>query len=201
MNLGLEYLLRSGLIRELFEMPCSLFLEKEQQKKVAVLMRRGKRHFIQHWNLFQCEPGQALPPMMEYEVEDVFDNPYVVPKGYYPLQYADRPVPIHVNTYRHPMDREVYESFFNMITHSWTHRLRRADWLWGAFLHIYGIRMLRRGGRDLYLRSMDIFREQEAVRINSPKQWKIWSMWLEYLMPDLGLSDEAVPAELVFTSW
>lgn len=195
MNLNLEYLVRSGLIKEFFQTPCSLFLEKEANKKVVVLAEKHRTKVAQHWNVFQCASDEALPPMNEYEVDTFFDNPMVIPRGYRPLEYACQSIPSRLNSWSHPMEQEMYDLCHNSLLNSWAHIVERRDWLWNAFLEVYEIEVTYYHSWHNLNRIARTFQEQEQVRQCYPRKWKYWQMWLKHLMS----FTETAP-ELVFTS-
>lgn len=204
MNLYLEYLIRTKLIRKFLNYPCSIFVECGNFKKIIIIVKKLGSTLIQHWDVYSCSPQEALPPMYEYKVEDAFDNPYVVPVGFKLLHYRHQSVVTGINTRRHPMDEETYNNFCEQICNSWRHNNIRRNWLWEAFVNVYQIKYipedLWRYFDDWAANLTDHAIEQDFVREKMPKKWKYWQMWVKRFMPELCRNDR-VSSELIFTSF
>lgn len=183
MNLCLEYLIRTETIKDFLMLPCSLFLESdEEQKKVVVFSK--KRHHIctQEWDVSPCNPQHVLPPMKEFVISSVFE--YKIPLPFYPLRYQASSVPRYYGS-RHPIEQQVYEYCVDNQLTSKYHQITRRVWLWATFLKTYKLFQLNTSEMTQY-----------AIKMKHPKKWRFWEIWEKYLMPQ----EEGVSAELIFSA-
>ena len=194
MNLGIEYLIRSGVAKDLLEFPCSLFIEKQRNEKVVVIIAKSRQTYsIKHWNLFLCEPGNALPPMHELEVEKIQD--FALNSEFSPLRYFGQPIPSKRNSWRHPMPKHIYEEYYNKFMSSMTHELIKRCWLWAAFMDAYQISTsLRLEFLPEYLKMLQ---EQEWVMERCPRKWKFWGMWCKHMLAE---TNNDMATELAFST-
>jgi hypothetical protein len=200
MTPAIEYLIRTGLIRDWLVIPCSLFLYENEtfRKKVVTVgeeFKPSRFYSVKHWNVGECSPEQALPSMTEYRVrkEELFSHPAVILPGYRLMSYTQESVVSGHNSYKKPMSAQLYSHFFDNTLDSLRHFTRRTNWLWGQFVRIYARELC---ATHNYISS--VFRSEAEVALDQrdivyrllKKEWQYWLAWQEYLMH--------APGELVF---
>lgn len=208
MNLGIEYLIRSGVAKDLLEFPCSLFLEQQRNKKVIVIdkpRRLGRSvqnnysailptYSVKHWDIFLCESKSALPPMDELKVKKIQD---ISTAGFSSLKYFGQPIPANKNSWRHPMSQQVYEEYYNQFTSSFLHMAIKRCWLWAAFMNVYQIIDKSLSSSLEYLpEHLRMFEEQRCVSKKHPLKWKFWEMWCKHML----VENENIATELAFST-
>jgi len=198
MNLAIEYLIRSGAARSLFDTPCSLYIVgRYEADKIAITIDKG--YTVRHWMLDLCSGEQALPPMTEFRVTDVFQSEAVVKPNYCLLQYQEDPIPSCKNTYREPMPGDEYCFYSDRFPLSGKHDTAKNCWLWRSFRGIYlsglGLPTQTLSPFRSSKSSEEIVEEQQIFTAECyPKFWKYWQMWLKHMLPP-----SKVPGELVFS--
>jgi len=198
MNLAIEYLIRSGAARSLFDTPCSLYIVgRYEADKIAITIDKG--YTVRHWMLDLCSEEQALPPMSEFRVSDVFGSEAVVKPNYCLLQYQEDPIPSDKNTCREPMSGDEYFLYIDRFPLSSKHDVAKNCWLWRSFRRIYlsefGLPIQTYSPFRSSKSSEEIVEEQQAFTVaNYPKFWKYWLMWTKHMLPQ-----SKAPGELVFS--
>jgi len=200
MNLAIEYLIRSGAARGLFETPCSLYIVgRYEADKIAITIDKG--FTVKHWLLDQCGEENVLPPMTEYRVADVFESDAVVKPDYCLLEFQEDPIPSGKNTYREPMASDEYFSYADRFPISSKHEIAKNCWLWRSFRRIYlssislpspslcGFFRVSSKTPEEVVEDQQIFTAE-----NYPKFWKYWLMWTRHMMPP-----NKFPGELIFS--
>jgi len=204
MNLGLEYLIRSGLIKSWLSVPCSLFLtEYDTDNRLVVTIgeefKPSEFFSVKHWHISNCQPEQALPSITEGRVPkaDIFSHPMVIVPGHRLFRYHLESIPVGYNHYSHPMSNEVYDFFFDASVNSLAHRRKKHDWLWERFLHIYvpNLLSLTRYINSAYRSDAEIAEDQrQLVQEYYPAVWAYWEKWTKYM-----LHLDSTPGELIFS--
>lgn len=188
MNLGIEYLVRTGVVRNFLETPCSLFYQnKEGDKLVVTLHKEDPGYAMRHWKVFAY--GENLPPMEEFYTETPFDD-FRVPSGFTLLEYREEPVEDHENHWRRPMSISLYKSYCEHFLNSNRHRRIKEVWLWRGFTKACGIEFERRA--HFYL---EYLTEAAIVEERYPDNWRRWLVWRKHMLDFQG-----VPGELIFSS-
>ena len=199
MTPALEYLIRTDLIKEWLTVPCSLFLHKDDSRKVVVTIaeefKPSDYYSVKHWQIGLCSSEQALPFMEEFRIfkGSVFSHPLIILQGHTLLKYHQESIASQHNTFRQPMSPELYSYYYENATDSLLHQKKRANWLWNQFALIHA--------PDLYAASHYIssaFRseasladeQRDLISKYMKKQWRYWLMWQKHLL----LS----PGELIF---
>jgi hypothetical protein len=198
MTPALEYLTRTGLIKEWLTPPCSLYLyERITFKKLAVTINeeftRSDFYSVKHWILSECRREQALPPMRECRVpkKEVFDHPAVVVPDHHLIPYFESVIPDRLNSYRASMDRLIYQDFYDKFAASTKHLQYQVNWLWGVFVRIYAPELMILQGTYELKTDFEIYEEQRDLVFRYQKGiWKYWHMWLDYMLHS--------PGELIF---
>jgi hypothetical protein len=202
MNLAIEYLVRTGAIKNFLEIPCSLFVENVREKisKVLIIkedLDRSCAYQITQWHLDCLKPEEMLPicDMSFIDKNDVFVSDKVILPGFSPLPYVEQPVATNKNVFNHPMDKIDYAYFFNNYLNSLKHRMAKSDWIWRAFVWtVFGsILTENHFALESWERRTTIDKEQAYVKARFQNRWFQWTVWKnEFLIA------ESVAPELVF---
>lgn len=202
MNLGVEYLVRTGAIKNFLEVPCSLFVESHDgQTGKAIHLKEALGRpglcFYRIWHLDRTDNYTLLPACDEthISIDDVFESDMVVLPGYAPLPYIEQPVKTAKNSYKSPMDDIEYNHFTSNYLRSPRHRQSRLCWLWRQFmkLHLRDEMYEDWDERDLWGKNLISEREMITIKYAYPRLWTQWASWQNEL-----LIDGTVAAELVF---
>ena len=206
MSISIEYLTRTGLAKDLITFPCSVFLTKRQLgNRMAISIDKNKNGYsVKRWDIYECNQSQALPPMEEFLVENLFCDSRVVLSDTVILGFQHKPIPSEENSVKHPMPLVKYQNYFDKYLQNFDlHNNIKEQWLWNSFLSTYhpemivlGMSIKRAIGFFGSYGEKEIMREQkEIIEINFPKTWKFWSMWKKYM-----LEFEGIPGEFCFCS-
>lgn len=202
MYLAIEYLVRKGIVREWFTVPCSLFLTETFNKKVVTISEEFKPstfYCVKHWHVRSCNRNQAVPSFTEFRVPkaEVFSHQAVVLKDHRLMPYFVSPIPFSENSYNHPMMDDIYQFFYNHYLDSYKHRENKVNWLWGEFMQTYLPQFCGKSNYiPLYKSDAEIASDQRNfVATQHPEMWQCWVKWCKYM---LHLEDGSVPGELVF---
>lgn len=212
MNLALEYLLRNGLIKNFLTLPCSVFMQNSDKIRIAVsIYERDDRYSIKRWDLTKCHKDQALPPMEEIYVDDVFGEfNKIVHEEYYPISYIFGSVPNRQNNWQKPMTKELYDKFINTALNSEWHYCWKIVWLWQTFISVYFKDFERNAGYGIgtfldksFLNSRrypvtmeNLYINQDKCRMvkDHPKYYDFWNKWVDNIV-----LPSALPGELIFS--
>lgn len=206
MNLGIEYLARTGLLKEFFTSPCSLFLERSPRSKkklkgtkLVVTISNGNDYYIvKHWYVSLFKDYEALPAMEEYYVEDVFSSPNVIVPDYRLFKYKNK-YPSRQNSWRTPMPEDVFKTYHDEYFNSKQHRTACEKWLLETFLKVHIPELFKFGDRlTTYFGTkiptdMITKKQKHELLNNFPKKNKYWEMWRRYM-----LDFDGTPGELSF---
>ena len=189
MNFALEYLLRTNLIKNIFDLPCSLFMEQGRSNILVItIYKRDLGYLIKHWHINDCAVNQALPSFTEFLVpEEKIANTIKV-KNFRPIRFYIKPVPSRMNSYSHPMPKSVYDFYSdNFLTNTNFFRIKR-EWLWQHFFKTYFNKTI------LNLYRVDPFTiQQELVKKHFKYYWNFWEQWEKHMLIDVNL-----PGEIAF---
>ena len=187
---------RTGISKELIEFPCSIFLTKQcGERFVLSIYKSTQTYIVKKWNIHQCDPDQALPPMEEFIVEDLFNDTQMVLPDTTILRFHHTSIPSSENATNRPMTEEKYHEYFNNYLESFVaHNNARERWLWYSFLSAYHPEIIRFGmsvkrtvGFFGSYAQKEIMQDQKMiVEIKHPKTWKYWSMWKKYMLDFKG---------------
>lgn len=220
MNLGIEYLVRSGLIREFMVCPCSIFVKSGDDKKVVTINKANIQndehstlYCVRKWFVSDCDEQQPIPSMEESIVRDIdlFISPEVILRGYAPLYFDCSSVEWKRNRGNngHPMPEYIYENYFHKMFTPIAHSIKREHFLWGNFTSAYIPAIDHIAVEDeSYLRSgwtAGPFRrntrrqktpsyagQQKLIERNFKNIWHAWLKWKKFMLFD------TVPGELIF---
>jgi hypothetical protein len=204
MNISLEYLQRTGVLKDIASYPCSLFLTHpyNNNKIVIVVDRRGDKFILRQWDVFACEADQILPPLKETVVENPFEAKFI-PFGYILFDCRTQSIPWRENGVTHPMKQDRYYAYFDNICQNnfIRHNEAKDRWLWAAFISIYHPELLVYSmsvKRSLnfyssYGESEIINDQKQIVDTNFPRDWKCWNIWRRHMLDYMG-----VPGEYLF---
>lgn len=195
MNLALEYLVRTKSIRNFFDTPSSLFLERGGEKMVITFDGNvGDQSIrIKRWPISDIPVGSFLPkPSLMTVGRGEFFEYDLIPEGYSILKYCEEPVDTSLNSYKKPMMAETYQWFVDHMLYSETHRYFKEYWLWEAFF----CKALSQEARFLYP-EREMLLTDFAERGGDNHPWHLWRLWKRTLLPD---KDIRAACELIFMS-
>lgn len=193
MNPAIDYLIRTNLIKNWFELPCSIFLyEKTTNNKIVLTINEEftKSNFfsIKKWNIGCCKKEHVLPDMTECRVlkEQIFQHPATILPDHRLINYIQQSVMSNYNSHRTPMSVELYAHFNENSITSFTHKKYRENWLWQHFTKIYLPDL------SINLNYINIINneQKELVSKYRKKEWKYWQIWKKHLLLH--------PGELIF---
>lgn len=203
MSLGIDYLTRSGVIKEFFDVPSTIFVESiDKKSKKIISIKESLDHADCYtsriYDLSATEASNELPASKEYLVpkNEVFVHEKVILSAHMPIPYCDTSVDHRRNVYNSPMEEEDYRYFLENYLLSSRHRAWRADWLWRAYMMLYLPSLVDKmwDSRRYWQKRLIVEREQSLVRGTKPKSfWIRWALWRNEL-----IKDESSPNELVF---
>lgn len=213
MNLGMEYLVRSGLVRDFMTFPCSIFV-KSGEDKIAVTINKANtghtetciQYSVKNWFISDCDEGQPIPSMQEEIVRDVdlFHSPSVILEGYSPLYFDCNSLEWKRNRGNngHPMPDYIYEDYFHKMLSPATHQIKKEAFLWACFTEAYipSIKfMIDDDYRDYVpmshrrtLKKTVHVEQQKLVERNFKTIWWAWRKWKKFMLFN------TVPGELIF---
>ncbi len=206
MNLGIEYLVRSGLIKKFMELPCSIFVKSSSTKVVITIntANTGKKYCVRNWCISSCREDQPIPSMLEYIVgdSDLHHDSSVVLTGFTPLYFDCNSVEWKRNRGNngHPMPDYVYEDYFHKMLSPLSHHIKKETFLWDSFVNTYlpSIEYMideevpHHWGRSSSSRGLIHTRQQRLVEKNFKGVWRAWLKWKKFMLFD------TVPGELIF---
>jgi len=206
MSISTEYLIRTGLIRDFAKFPCSVFFSSKNagDRLVVSVTRRSPAFSMKTWNLQQCDPSQALPPMYEKIVDDPFEDIKSFSSEFTSLEIQHKSIPSGENSVKQPMPEDRYRLYFDgHLSNFEDHKLNKDVWLWNAFLSVYypqlivfGMSVKRTIGFYGKYAETEITNDQkEIVEKLHPKIWRCWMMWKKHM-----LDFDGPPGEFLFFS-
>lgn len=220
MNLGIEYLIRSKLIREFMTLPCSIFVKRDYEKKVVTINKaniQNDKHAtlydVKNWLISECDEEQPIPSIEEFIVRDVdlFCSSHTILKGYTPLYFDCNSIEWRRNRGNngHPMPDYIYEDYFHKMLNPISHASKREGFLWKAFTTAYipaiehiameeeepsyrgwGSSIGRR--RKTKSPQPSFLNQQNLIEKNFKNIWLGWLKWKKFMLFN------TVPGELIF---
>jgi hypothetical protein len=192
MSLGLEYLQRKGVLKEMISYPFSLYLTNEitHEKVVLCLSRQNANYRVRKWLVSQTQEDQQLPPMEECLTPELFGEETVL-SGYQLITCRHQAIPSRENSYSHPMPKSRYNYYFNnYLTDFDRHKIAKDRWLWTAFASVYRPELIVYGmsvKRSLNFYNSygdnEIIQDQKTiVETHYPQDWRRWKLWCGYLL-------------------
>lgn len=210
LNLGIEYLIRSGIIKSFIDFPCCIFVKNGDQKVVVTINPSNDKEYfcVRNWLLYRCRDSQPIPPMEEHMVsqEELYKHKAVILEGYSPLYFDCRSVKTKLNKGNggHPMSQNEYAQFFENMLNPYEHFIKKERFLWKSFtdVHIPSIEFLHEeehkpSGWHFYVYtqispSKKILQQMELVRTNFKTLWQYWIKWKKFML------FFTTPGELIF---
>jgi len=196
MNLGIEYIVRTGIAKDILKPPYSIFLANPNRKKVVVTVYQSDDYFIgKYWDVTNCSSQQALPPMYEFIANDLKEIRKQL-QGHKLLAFNEQLISNVWNTWRYPMPDYIYHSCLDEFVSSRYHQRNRILWLWKAFLSIYGLIYNKEDEEDEedeeFLSEYSLMQHHSnRIKRMRSKYWQYWCLWKKHLLLSAG--------ELVFT--
>lgn len=199
MNLGIEYLVRSGLIKSFMTLPCSIFVKTiDNIKKVITINKANvtdsEKYCIRNWSISNCQKDQPVPSMTEHMVhgKDLYNDPAVILKGFAPLHFDCSSVQWRRNrgNHGHPMADYIYQDYFQKMLFPLSHKFKKENFLWKTFVNTY-IPALPHMVINQHLIENNV-REKELLKTNFKTLWQSWQKWQKFMLFD------TVPGELIF---
>lgn len=202
MNLAIEYMIRSGELRNQVKFPFSFLIKNNDtdEKRIIVIGESfdKKKLIVKHWFLSKCEIDQMLPPVKSFEVnyEDLYTNENVIVSGFDCFYYQDL-----FNTGRkqhndEPMasiDRNEYVQCFSFIYNSKNNQNARVGRVWLEFVKVYDLKI----NTVVPYFSSTSNTYAQILKKEYPKHFKKWVMWCKYML-DLPNQTDVVAGELLF---
>jgi hypothetical protein len=202
MSLGVEFLVRTGVIKSLFEMPCNLFVENTNKRMgKVILLKEALDHpdfctaTIYHLDAVDVDSQLPVSESHTLPLEKIFEHEKVILSGYKPIPYCGQSINTSQNVYNSPMEESEYTYYIANYLCSERHKVTKADWLWHAFLKLQlpTIVMPFWNYMDFWNRRLKTEKEQNIVKNKYKPYWLKWAIWRNEL-----IKDEVVPSELVF---
>jgi hypothetical protein len=205
-SISIEYLIRTGLAKDLITFPCSVFLTKRQlgNRLVISIDKNENGYSVKRWNIYECDPSQALPPMEEHLVKDLFNDPQVILPDTVMLNFQHKSIPSEENSVKHPMPSIKYQNYFDKYLQNFDlHNIAKERWLWNSFLSIYhpqiiilGMSIKRSiGFLGSYAEKEIMQNQKDIIELHFSKTWKFWNIWKRHM-----LEFEGMPGEFCFCS-
>lgn len=204
MNLAIEYLIRSGAIKNFFETPCSLFVDRNDglTGKVVQIKEdpdRPDTYFISKiWHLDLKDGFDMMPHCEPNSVpkDQIFSHEKVILPNHRPIPFAEQPIPSRYNQYNSPIEESDYTYLTGSYLQTIKHRSVKKDWLWRWFMVLKFPHKARKDWHILtqHDKKYVIEEEQEYVKDRNKSAWNCWGMWKTEL-----ISNEKTAPELVFT--
>jgi hypothetical protein len=218
MNLGIEYLVRSGLVRGFLEFPCSIFVKSASDDKIVVTINEANTqndkhavlYSVRNWFVSDCDEKQPIPSMEETIVRDVdlFIDPAVVLPGFSPLYFDCNSLEWKRNRGNdgHPMPDYIYEDYFNKMLFPTSHKVKKESFLWNCFTTAYIPSIRHMVNDEMSIEYMPGYMpslrrksknkahsvQQKLVERNFKTIWQAWLKWSKFMLFD------TVPGELIF---
>lgn len=207
LNLGIEYLVRSGAIKSFATFPCSIFLKSPSKRVVVTITKANSGHTddctmycVRNWFISSCEKDQPIPDMKEVIVKDVdlCSDPSVILKGFVPIYFECKSTEWKKNRGNngHPMPDYIYKNCYDNMLTPLSHEIKKLNFLWLSFTKTYipAISMLVNAQRHhpSYRRSDDFDEQRKMVEGNFKNIWQSWLKWKKFMIFD------GVQGELIF---
>jgi hypothetical protein len=196
MNLGIEYLIRSGELKEIVQLPYSIFLNEAETKTPLVITIHGKKDYllVKHWLLDKCKEENCVPPFVEYKVHpsELFTSDKIIVPNYDILWYKERSFIAggkqNTDGILAEKDETEYNNCLSNMLNSSLHKQARAKWIFSYFVLTYHTKHL------FYFCDDDI---SFLIKRFFPERQRQWYLWHRYL---LNYSNEVgqVASELLF---
>jgi hypothetical protein len=190
MNLGIEYIVRTGTVKDVLKPPYSLFLANPNKKKVVVTIYQRDDDLIgKYWDITNCSSQQGLPPMQGFIVNDLTGVRKQL-RDHKLLAFKEHSIANIWNSWRYPMPDYIYHSCLDGFVSSYHHKRNRTLWLWQAFLSVYGL--VFEDEDDEFLSKYSIMQYHvNRLKRKRSRYWRYWCLWRKHLLLSAG--------ELVFT--
>lgn len=206
MNLAIEYLIRTGAIKNFLVTPCCLFVENfnDQTGKVIYIhdiLNCPCSYRVDLWDIVNLPSSDLFSdPAKSTEVpkSEIFESDQTVLDGYRPLPYIDQPLAVCKNAFNHPMQSIEYNYYIKNCLNSGKHHTFKSDWLWRFFTQKFysnGLFTNDYACLDFWERRSVIEKEQIYVQSKYQQHWSIWGLWkIKFLL------HESVAPELIFVT-
>lgn len=202
MNLAIEYLARSAVVKQAFKAPISLYLNHKKFKLVITIrdeLPSSNYYTVNHWNLSNCNSNQVLPSISEFRVpkEKLFSHHATILSECMLLKYTCECVPSEANEKHTPIMHDIYSCYFDGFSNNLYHREAKVNWLWDRFIEIYfpEISSAKSYINQSYSVNRLAEKQRTLVMKKKPKIWSFWKKWHKYM-----LFPEFIPGELVFAN-
>lgn len=196
MNPALEYFLRSGIAKDKFQTPCSLYLDHliHYEKKLIVTIQWhpfSRRYMVKHWKIEPFSSEDILPKFDEFNIstkQDLFTSNKTILLMYDLIPFLVEPYKsgITQRATGHTSREQVkeYKDTLDKFYYPDSHKMRRITWLWMAFTE---------NNKDI---PSDIFdfpfiQEQMTVVMNEiHKAWLAWNAWCKFFICPTEIAPE-----------
>ena len=196
MNLAIEYLIRTGAIRNFFTAPCTLCVEHWIGAKMVVGIENAGRseYLVTHWHLEELDEDQRFPKSCQFKIlkEELFVSDKIIPSEYHLLPYQELSVGSGHNQYNRPMYEDIYDSYLDQLLYSQKHQEIRSHWMWKAFLKIHISRPLLPLIYYEYETGKSIMNLEKSIVAEDSTKWMIWCAWKRRLLRGGRIAPELV---------
>lgn len=203
LNLGIEYLVRSDLIKQFIEFPCSLFVENDEFKVVVTINKsRNKSKFcVRNWFISNCKKEQPIPFVKEYMVDKdkLFEHSAIILQGFSLVDFRCSFSEWSRNRGNggHPMPDYIYKNYFDNQLSPLENSMNKEMYLWNCFTKIYVPSIARLveaiGNVGFYSTELNLsFEEQKLIEEHFKNIWNYWLKWKKYML------FPTIPGELIF---
>jgi hypothetical protein len=201
MNLVIEYLIRTGAIRQFLQTPTQLFVEDNSQANRIVIVLQDKPNcpgscFVHQWYLFEKSEKEFLPYKQTYEIskDSIFEHRQVILDGYKPIKFVANAIKYEQNLYNQPIEAGTYNKMYSDYLNSKSHKLHKIDCLWDSFARLYFDGLL--APYKMRLNKLDrrhvIDQERKYVRMKDRKAWLAWEAWIKEFLQKDGVAPELI---------
>jgi len=194
MILAIEYAIRSRIIEDCLETPCSLFLQSRNSKDKVVITIEwhefSKKYLAKQWTLKKNRNQELLPPFLEVSLdrEELFTSDEVVMPGcdlleFYPPLY--RPKKQRSHGPEAERQEESYQRYHDNFWNPFSNKNNRLRWLWDAFTKAHGLYL------DHLYHSFQM--QITFVQLHMRHRYGLsWGKWLKYMKPETEVASELV---------
>lgn len=191
MSLAIEYLIRTGAIREMFETPCSLFLNGfgSNAKLIVTIDEESQdTHLIRHWHVGESKSSLPYSDAWVVGKSELFSSKKTIVPGFVLPTYDCSPITTQHNKRSRPMEAEIHDTLYYNHLNSVANQKNRVRWLWRCFFP----------SQNPKAKVTDALISEEIRKIREyrPERYTLWARWQALFMRN----NVPVATELVFKS-
>ncbi len=191
MSLAVEYLIRTGAIREMLETPCSLFLTGfgSNAKLIVTIDEESQdAYLIRHWDVGESTSSLPYSDAWVVSKSELFSSKKVIVPGFVLPTYDCNPITARHNKRSRPMEADIHDTLYFNHLNSASNQKKRVRWLWRCF---FPSQTPKAKVTDVL-----VFDEMRRMREFRPERYTLWTRWQALFMRN----NVPVATELVFKS-